>query len=491
MDNIISSTATGKLSDKQPFLRSTNSLGITSVDANITKSSSFNDIPKVQFIATFPVGTDTGALRDLVLRLNMSVSCSLVPQSDFPSTCPGDGPLHQAFSNINSSTSAPFGDLFNPRYHARICAPGNTTLSLWKNTTDRQDPTEEFWLAYQRTLLLADGGTWGITDGGSNYTQHCYGNSTLGYFELPNYWNGHVAGPLLDKVPPNGPNLTYRNGSSQHLTGGHPRDPPSGQGVSGPFLSGIMANFGPNTFFTTAAANSNATSSSTTLSLCAQLRYPFTSIANQYHFSESGGSFSTGWMPRSARLRCDHSESADDPVPSLLQALMAWLPNFGDHDNAIAAFTLATYAAANAILNVGPVQLTDGYFLSTSLGTPIQRPDITFTGMVVVSILLAVQIIGLTLLAVYASRKVTWTAALDSWAMLRLGAEIGRGNLPALSAFKAKRAGVLDAQKGWVGDLDVGGREGEAELRELGLGGEERVRGGTLYRIVKGKGDER
>lgn len=252
-----------------------------------------------------------------------------------------------------------------------------------------------------------------------------------------------------------------------------------------------MANFGPNTFFTTAAANSNATSSSTTLSLCAQLRYPFTSIANQYHFSESGGSFSTGWMPRSARLRCDHSESADDPVPSLLQALMAWLPNFGDHDNAIAAFTLATYAAANAILNVGPVQLTDGYFLSTSLGTPIQRPDITFTGMVVVSILLAVQIIGLTLLAVYASRKVTWTAALDSWAMLRLGAEIGRGNLPALSAFKAKRAGVLDAQKGWVGDLDVGGREGEAELRELGLGGEERVRGGTLYRIVKGKGDER
>jgi len=128
MDNIISSTVTGKLSDKQPFLWSTNSLGITSVDGNISNSSSFNDIPEMQFIATYPVGTDTGALRDLVLRLNMSVGCSLVPQSDFPSTCPGDDPLYQTFSNINSSTSAPFGDPFNPRYHARICAPGKSRL---------------------------------------------------------------------------------------------------------------------------------------------------------------------------------------------------------------------------------------------------------------------------------------------------------------------------------------------------------------------------
>jgi len=366
--------------------------------------------------------------------------------------------------------------------------------SPWKDTPDRQDITEEFWLDYQRTLL---DGAWGITDGGSNYTQHCYGNSTLGYFELPNYWNGQVVGPLLDKVPPNGPSLTYRNGSSQHLTGGIPLGPASSREgvsgpVSGPFLTAIMAIFGPNTFFTTAAANSNATSSSTNLPLCAQLRYPFTSFADYHHSTDSaGGSFSTDWTPRSAPLRCHRSESPYDPVPSLLQALMSWLPNFGDHDKAIAAFTLTTYAAANAMLNVGPGQAIEGYFLSTSPGTSIQKPDITFTGMAVVSILLAVQIIGLTLMAVYASRKVTWTAALDSWAMLRLGAEIGTGNLPAVSAFEAKRAGVLDAQKGWVGELVVEGREGEVTLRELGLGGEERVRGGVLYRIVKGEGDDR
>lgn len=139
MDNIIPSTITGKLSDKQPYLWSfdQDSLSITSLDANITNSSSFNDIPKEQFVATFPVGTDTGALRDLALRLNTSVSCTLVPQSDFPSTCPGDYPSSQIFSNINISTSAPFGDLAHPRCRARICAPGNPTLSPWKDTSDR------------------------------------------------------------------------------------------------------------------------------------------------------------------------------------------------------------------------------------------------------------------------------------------------------------------------------------------------------------------
>lgn len=141
MDTIISSTVSGKLSDKQPYLWSfdQDSLKITSVDTNITNSSSFNSISKEQFIATFPVGTDTGVLRNLALRLNMSVSCALVPQSDFPSSCPGDNPLSNTFSNINTSTSSPFGDLDHPHYRVRICAPGNKGLSPWTDTPDRQD----------------------------------------------------------------------------------------------------------------------------------------------------------------------------------------------------------------------------------------------------------------------------------------------------------------------------------------------------------------
>lgn len=483
MDNIISSTITGKLSDKQPFLWSFDqqSLGITSVDANITSSSSFNDISKEQFLATFPVGTTTGVLRDLALRLNMSVSCTLVPQSDFPSTCPGDNPLCQAFSNINVSTSTPFGDSTHPRYRVRICAPGNINDSPWKNTADRQDISEEFWLDYQRTFQRADGGVWGITDGGSNYTQHCYGNSTLGYFELPNYWNKNVPGPLLDKIPPHA-NLTYRNGDPLQLTAGVPLDPPP-QGVPGPFLTAIIAIFGSNTFFTATAAASNYSATYTTLPLCAQLRYPFTSLGSYFHVG-----FRTSWVPDHALLECPLHDPSDDPAPPLLLALMSWLPNFGDEDNALAALMLATYAAGNAILNVGPsVFSTTAYHISTSAGTGIQKPTIALAGIVVVSLLLAAQIFGLTLLALYASRSATWTASLDAWAMLRLGAEIGRGEMPAVSGLEADRAAVLDARRGWVGDMGVEGREGEVEVRELGLGGQGRVRNGVMYRMVRGK----
>lgn len=478
MDNIISSTITGKLGDKQPYLWLSNqdSLSITSIDTNITDFSSFNEIPKEQFIAAFPVGTDTGLIRNLALRFNISVSCTLLPQSGFPSTCPGAYPLSQTFSNVDTSASAPFGDPENPRYRARVCAPGNTLYSPWNDTADRQDISEEFWLDYQQTLPPPPGID---TDRGGNYTQHCYGNSTLGYFEMPNYWNGHVAGPLLDRIPPDGPNLTYQNGVTQGLTAGFPNGPPE-VGVGGPFLTAIMAIFGPNTFFNTAAVNSNNTSKNTTIPLCKQLRYPFNSLSLYTH-----GKFGIEWTPGDASLDC--TEPFGDTDPPLLGPLMNWLPNFGYEDKATAALTLATYAAANAILNVGPGSEGNGYFLFTSPGTEIQKPDIALAGIIVVSILLATQITGLTLLAIYASRNATWTESLDAWAMLRLGAEVGKEELPAISTLKAGRARVLDEQKGWVGDTGFQGREGEIDVRELGLGGPGRVRDGVMYRIVRGK----
>lgn len=428
MDSIISYTITGKLSDKQPFLWSTHGLGVTSVDANMNNS---------QFVAQYPVGTNTGVLRNLVLRFNISVDCLLVPQSDFLSTCPGIYPLNQTYSNINSSdSSASFGDPQNPRYRIRICAPGDTKSSPWEDTADQQDITEEFWLDYQRTM-----GSIISIDRGRNYTQHCYGNSTLGYFELPHYWNGNVAGPLLDKVPPNGPNLTYQNLLlSGQSTAGSSADRGN---VTGPFLTAVLAVFGPSTFFTTAAANRNVPSTHNSNVLCRQLRYPFTGIG--------------GYTSLIPDFSCGKNKYVTYPVFNFLDALMNWLPTLGDHDHANAVLTSATYAAPNAILNVGPPpDDPDSYFVYTSAGTSLQKPDITLAGMVVVSLLFAAQIIGLALLAVYASRRGTWTGALNSWAMLKLGAEIGKENLPStvsdfdanVNAVEAKREATVDPEEG-------------------------------------------
>ena len=205
MDNIISTTINGKLTDKQPCLWFTgqSDLNINSLGASLLNTSSFDILPKELFTATFPVGTHAGVLRNLALRLNVSVDCASVAQSDFPSSCSGANPLNQMFSNINDSDPTPFGNFDRPRYRARICAPGDILTSPWQYTSDRQDVQEELWLDYQRMGQAPGAGAnvWGIEDGGSNFTQHCYGNSTLGYFELPNYWNAHVAGSLQSFLP--------------------------------------------------------------------------------------------------------------------------------------------------------------------------------------------------------------------------------------------------------------------------------------------------
>lgn len=259
MDSVISSTITARLSDKQPYLWSSDQdrLRLTSLDSDMNYSSESFKIPKGQFFATIPVGTDTGVLRYIALRLNTSVSCTTVPQSDFPSICPGASPFSQTFSN-------PCGDSDRLCYRARICVPGQTSSCPWKDTPDAQSISEELWLDYQGTKLSQDGLM--TTDGKVNYTQHCYGNSTLGHFEIPNYWNGHVTGPLLETLPPNGPNLTYRNSESTR-SDFLVLDTESTDGVAGPFLTAVMAIFGPNTFFSTATAHSNYTSSDMTLNM--------------------------------------------------------------------------------------------------------------------------------------------------------------------------------------------------------------------------------
>lgn len=154
----------------------------------------------------------------------------------------------------------------------------------------------------------------------------------------------------------------------------------------------------------------------------------------------------------------------DNPYP-LQTALIIWMDSFGNETKATAALTLSTYAAANAILNTAS---QDGDYIYSTQGTDIQKPDITIVGIIIVSLLLVIQITGLTLLFLYASRRATWTESLDAWAMLRLGAELGREEMLVVSALESKRARFLDEKKGWVGDLGVEEREGKVGLRALG-----------------------
>lgn len=98
--------------------------------------------------------------------------------------------------------------------------------------------SEELLLDYHGTNLSMGHRTSRFQDYGNEYTQNCYGNSTLNYYKLPNYWNGHIVGALLNKVPnPTARNPTYQNAYPQELTAGPPT-PRILRSYTGPVSSG-------------------------------------------------------------------------------------------------------------------------------------------------------------------------------------------------------------------------------------------------------------
>ena len=94
------------------------------------------------FVAALPADTTTGVLREHIMRLNSSVSCTNLTVSAWPSTCSGTNPFQASFGYRQS--------YYDLNLTIDVCAPG-------------------------------DMGT------------------VRGYFELGNAYNGEAFGPLLEK----------------------------------------------------------------------------------------------------------------------------------------------------------------------------------------------------------------------------------------------------------------------------------------------------
>lgn len=103
-----------------------------------------------------------------------------------------------------------------------------------------------------------------------NFTYHCISNSTLAYFEPPNYWNNHQVQDVVDLGAKDTHHLTGSNTEASqgnltyHITS------------SGPFLASINAIFGKNTFFDN-IAKANDTSD-TNLEICEAFRMALTGL---------------------------------------------------------------------------------------------------------------------------------------------------------------------------------------------------------------------
>lgn len=138
------------------------------------------------------------------------------------------------------------------------------------------------------------------------------------------------------------------------------------------------------------------------------------------------------------------------------------------------AFEAAAFLANEQWLTTAATQVT--LAVSYDAGNPTQVPNISEAGIVIVSLLLAIYLIGLLATATYSSWNPRWTSHLDSLAMMQLGAAIS-DRLPLRVVADSHLMKTLDETPGWVGD---GGCD-EGAVGELRLGARSQLRAKRRY----------
>lgn len=159
--------------------------GGANLDSIMSLHSSSND----PFVAQLPSGYNTGVIRQFLPRINSSVSRENVTASEFPSNCEN---LPGAFYARYAYTS-PSSLIGYYNWSLTACMPANHTFSPWKTMRARQDSSEVLYL----NISIEGQGYSNATTG----TYRISANTSIGYFELPNYMNNMLPGPLLDDDP--------------------------------------------------------------------------------------------------------------------------------------------------------------------------------------------------------------------------------------------------------------------------------------------------
>lgn len=345
--------------------------------------------------------------------------------------------------------------------------PGNMSESPWKNQMLGQDFSEELYLKmnfsgnYQAAIsnLVISSGI---------YSRKLRLHTTTGYFELPNYANGQVPGPLIEKGPfVNSPrNLTTRDFKNDTAwTTLNATTKMSNIANKGPLLNIAMALFGEGSFVdvqhTTMVAYAN---SGVVDGGCIDI-VPFISLlSNSYkpvpfhpclmglYFIDSS---TAGW------------QGDNEFMMHAIIAAYFWTfsgDQYGPTSDEIQnAFTSAAFLA-NDMMMTNNYQ-TQSIEISYDMGADVTIPRISRAGIIFISVLLALDLASLLVLAIYSAWIPRWTGTLDSFAMMRIGASISE-RVPLLATNDAESITTLDEAPGWMGNASSG------EIGELCLGGE-------------------
>ncbi|KAL1647458.1 hypothetical protein SLS58_002788 [Diplodia intermedia] len=144
------------------------------------------------FIAQLPYGFNTGFNQAYAPRVNTTVAYEEIAAEDAPDGC---------FTTQHDSRFVKYQyDYANPdrwyqHWNISACISSAALTPQIQNTRNRQGVDETFYMH----LTRRDENAW--EDGVFKVSAQ----TTIGYFELPNYSNGNLPGPLLDTYPESAP----------------------------------------------------------------------------------------------------------------------------------------------------------------------------------------------------------------------------------------------------------------------------------------------
>ncbi|KAF1998253.1 hypothetical protein P154DRAFT_621828 [Amniculicola lignicola CBS 123094] len=411
-------------------------------------------------LGDLPAGFTTGVMHEpqYAPRIDSDTSAVDIDEKEFQANCRDEtssGGLYVKYERTYNETSySTFG--------AVACMPGDQSKTHWRPTRDQQNLTESLYLNISSSILIL----------GEVETRYIKVTtfSTLGYFEIPSYRNGNVAGPIIAKDPfdfTTNPHslqlLPKRAAKAEFVSEAQNTGNLSliGTPNKGPLLSVALALFGNGSYIATHLQHPEAYQQSEprpdsprNQTLCADLA-PLRlmndggCVINGEQLADVGTQIGE-WL--SATFKRELPTALLDSGVTLANRL--WLGGAG----------VTTKLPTRGWISI-----------QYNKGINMMKPKMALWQIIVGSIFLGTHLLGLLILTVYSVYRRAWVSYLGAEAMLRIGAsyadELSRighklcysdqlDGVPFTNPWKDK----LDSLPGFIGDAKAGKGIGRLEM---------------------------
>ena len=362
------------------------------------------------WVSQLPSGFSVGVREAQYLpRVNSSANAERI--DSMPDVCQ-DGTAALVINHEGESheDDGEGGSVLRHYWWIKACVPEYTALSPFQRTGDRQMIRETLYLDMFSYDLMTTRyhGIFMITV-----------NTTLGYFELPNYSNGELPGPLLSHYTIPTDNYTKRDVPSYNseMNSSHEIEWLQEMDNKGPLLNTVFALFG-NGSMPAIYAQENATYNSgyegdfpfggrgyTCLDVVPLARlFQVIALANPEGYI-------INWRPACLT-------SNDIKLGSQMHTFIEnfFLPGV---DMIGRVFRIAAYMSHSIwLLGEDSNSRTGSIEIERDKGADLQKPGLTTGSIAGLSVVIAGFLLALVTLGFYASVKRSWTWSLDSYAML-------------------------------------------------------------------------